>query len=116
MVWRVWRWVAVAFLALAGTAVGGDKTWDNGSGDFLWNTTSGNWTGTTWSNAGDAAVFSGAGAGTVTVPGAIVVRSFNVTGGSYTFSGPGSFTITDAGSGTLAASTVNVAAGPARSR
>src|SRR5262245_34520548 len=109
---RQWRQlVVVATLALAGGAAAADKTWDNGSSNFSWDTTSANWSGTTWSAAGDSAVFTGLGAGTITVPGAINVGSFNVTGGSYTLAGSGSLTIDTGATGTQAPRSVIVAGG-----
>src|SRR5262245_36257918 len=104
--WR--RLAVVATLALAGPAAAADKTWDNGSANFTWDTTSLNWSGLTWSAAGDAAVFTGRGTGTITVPGAINVGSFNVTGGSYTLAGPGSLTIAPGATGTQVPGTILV--------
>ena len=92
-------------------AYAGDKTWNNGSADGLWNTTSLNWSGVAWSNAGDAALFGGAGQGTITVPGAINVRSFNVTAGNYTLAGAGGLSIVSTGSGTAAPNSILVNTG-----
>jgi hypothetical protein len=110
---RIRRWgAALALLPLGlGQSVAGDKTWDNGSTDGLWNTSSLNWTGAAWSNAGDAAIFGGLGQGTITLPGAINVRSFNVTSGNYTLSGAGGLTIVETGTGTAAPSSILVGLG-----
>jgi autotransporter-associated beta strand protein len=110
-----WRRLAVLVtLALASSAAGADKTWDNGASNYFWDTVSQNWTGTTWNAAGDSAIFSGNGVGFISVVGTINVGSLNLTGGVYTLSGSGGLTIAPGATGTQSPNSIIVAGSAAQ--
>lgn len=65
--------------------VGGDLTWNNGSGNFVWSTSAVNWTGSPWTNATlNNAIFGTTGAGAITLGEAIQVKNLTFNASGYT--------------------------------